>query len=571
MTFQDYNISIPANRKSGEVATICPQCSHTRKKKSDKCLGVNLDKRIWRCNHCGWSGFLKDEKVKKVYIKPEWHNRTALDDKLVKWFESRGIRQATLRRLMISQGVQWMPQVEKEMNVIEFNYFKNGELVNVKYRDGQKNFKLVKDAELVFYNLDAILDEDECVIVEGEMDCLSLVEAGIYNVVSVPNGANLNTNNLAYLDNCIDWIFKKKKVYLALDNDIAGRKLRDELAERIGIEKCVYIEFKDCKDANECLLKYGIEGIMECKNAAKEFPLEGVFTISDFRNAIEDMYEFGLDKGVNLDIEGFNLNIVKGYITTITGIPSHGKSDFVDNICIHLKLRAGWNGAFYSPENKPTELHFSKIARKLTGKSWEGEYRMSKGDIQDVMDYLEKSFWFIKPEKDFSLDTILNSVRLLKQRHGMDFFVIDAWNKLEHKYDNNETKHIGESMDKLAVFCEINNVHCFLIAHPKKMEKEKDGLAYKVPTLYDIAGSAHFYNKTDNGITVYRDFVNHKTSVYIQKVKFDHWGRVGVSEYSYRMDSGRYYAGDECDRRNWIWLQRERDDFKKIGNDDYLF
>lgn len=547
--YEKYNISIPNGKLTGEVVTLCPQCSHTRKKKTDKCLGVNLDKKVWRCNHCGWAGGLPTERDEKViYQKPKWSNLTKLSDAVVKWFENRGIRQATLEKMKVSEGLEWMPQIAKESNTIQFNYFKDSELINIKYRDGKKNFKLFKDAELIFYNLDSIKEAKEVYIVEGEIDCLSLISAGYEAVVSVPNGANTRKNNLKYIDNCIEY-FNDKNIHIAVDNDIAGRKLRQDIAERFGVERCDYIEFGSHKDANDCLKEEGIDGLMKhCSNPIK-FPLEGIFTISDISDSIDDMYINGLDRGVDLQIPNFNLNIVRGYITVITGIPSHGKSDWLDYICLNLKVKHDWKGAFYSPENKPTQLHFSKLARKLIGKHWDGKGRMSEMEKDLCKKYLDKSFWFLKPEKDFSLTSILNQVRQLQQRYGCDFFVIDAWNKLEHKHKDSQTDYIGRALDELSLFCEINNVHCFLVAHPTKIPKTNG--VYDVPTLYNISGSANFYNKADNGICVFRDFEQNKTIIYRQKIKFDHWGTEGQSEYSYDLDSKRYYC-EVKDTSNWI-------------------
>ena len=73
-----------------------------------------------------------------------------------------------------------MPQTGKTENVIKFNYFMGDQLINVKYRDGRKNFKLYKGAEKVFYNINSIIGYEYCVIVEGEMDVLALHEAGYY-------------------------------------------------------------------------------------------------------------------------------------------------------------------------------------------------------------------------------------------------------------------------------------------------------------------------------------------------------------------------------------------------------
>lgn len=550
MKYEDYGITLPNNKNAGEVQTTCPQCSETRKKKKDKCLSVQLDKQTWFCHHCGWKGYLKPDK-NIVYKLPEWKNKTDLNDLTVKWFETRKISQGTLQRAKVTDGMEWMPKAQKEILTIQFNYFRNGQLVNVKYRGKDKDFKLHKDAELIFYNLDAIKGVQDVFIVEGEMDALTFLEAGIQNVISVPNGATLTTNNLIYVNNCIDEL-QGKRFILALDNDTAGRSLRQALVDRLGVENCLYLEFEGCKDANEYLIKNDLNTFRKAVLQVKEFPLEGSFTITDISDDIYDLYENGLDKGVNTFIPDFNLRFVKGYITTITGIPSHGKSDFLDYICLSLHRQANWKGAFYSPENKPTQLHFSKMARKIMGKGWMGDNKMTWEEVAKVGTYLDREVWFIKPEKDFTLDSILKSVKQLKTRFGLDYFVIDAWNKLEHQYTDSETKYIGQSLDKLAMFCEIENIHCFIVAHPTKMRKEKDGQRYEMPTLYDISGSSNFYNKSDNGICVYRDFVTNKTIVSVLKVKFTHWGETGSSEYFYDIESGRYYTNDINRFEKWI-------------------
>lgn len=542
MDYRDFNIDIRSSKTSGEVECLCPQCSHTRKKKTEKCLSVNLDKQAWFCHHCGWKGKLLDKIEKVEYIKPEWKNKTDLSEKVVKWFEIRSISQNTLKEFKISEGLEWMPQTQKEENTIQFNYFRSGELVNVKYRTGAKHFKLHKGSELIFYNLDCVADHKEIIICEGEIDALSFAECGYKNAVSVPNGANINTNNLQYVDNCIELFENVETIYLATDNDIPGRKLRMELAERFGIERCKYLEFEQYKDCNDLLKASGKIGVDQCVQNAKDFPLEGVFTISDIDLEINDMYVNGLDHGKDTGMHDFDdhLRFVKGYITTITGVPGHGKSDFLDQLSLKLNIKHGWKFAFYSPENKPTRLHVSKLVRKIIGKKWFGENRLSVEDLEFSKQYLDGKFWFIKPEKDFTLDSILKSVKVLKKTKGIDCFIIDAWNKLEHKYGQSETKYIGESLDKIAIFCEENNVHCFLVAHPTKLQKNKDTGLFEIPNLYSIAGSANFYNKTDNGITVYRNYETEQTEVYIQKVKFSHWGKIGKCEFIYDLDSGRY-------------------------------
>lgn len=551
-TYADYNIILPSNKYTGEVAVVCPKCSADRKKQNLKPLSVNLDKGAWKCNHCGWTGGLPKENytppVQKVYTKPVWKNKTELSDKLIKWFESRKISQSTLIKMKVTEEMIWLPQIEKEANCVVFNYFRDGELINYKARDGAKNFALSKGAELIFYNLDSIIGAKEAYIIEGEIDVLSFIQAGIERegvaVLGVPNGANLKTNNFAYLDNCIHLFDKIEKIHIATDDDIAGRKLRAEIADRFGKEKCDYIEFKGKKDPNELLVAEGINGIIEACSNKKDFPIIGVFNVSDYSNDIDDMYHKGIDRGVGTGMKEFDdyLRFVRGWITTITGQPSSGKSDWVDQMALGLMKNHGWKFAFYSPENDPFPLHFSKLARKLIGKSWFGRNKINEFEKDLCKKFLEDKFWVIKPKLDFSLDSILESVEGLIRQKGIDCFVIDAWNRLDHKYSGaNEAKYVQESLMKLDSFCRNRNVHCFLIAHPTKLEPDKRTGDYPVVRMYNISGGAHFRNISANGISVHRDFKNETTEIYIQKVKFiPYWGKMGYVKMKYDVESGRF-------------------------------
>lgn len=557
MTYLDFGIELKTNQNTGEISCVCPKCSEDRKKKNIKCLSVNLDKKCWNCHHCGWTGGLPTERPiqERKYTKPVWKNNTKLSDKAVKWFESRGINQETLEYFKISEGLEYMPQHGKEMNTIQFNYFLAGELINIKYRTGSKDFKLYKDAELILYNADAILTATELILVEGEIDCLTLHQSGLKNVVSVPNGANLNKNNLQYLDSVSDILDRMTKIYIATDNDIAGRNLRHELANRIGIHKCFYIEFKDCKDANECYLKHGPLGIKESYEQAKPFPIEGIFTIEDYQDEVLDLYENGLDTGCKLKMPEIDdhISFVKGYLSVITGIPSHGKTSFLNEIIIRLSLFHGWKCAFYSPESKPTKLHISKLIRLLIGKHWDGPNRITREERDTAMAFLQNHILFVKPEKNYTLDSILDKVRLQILQRGLDCFVVDAWNRLEHKDSSNMSKYIGDSLNKISDFCEKYNVHGFIVAHPAKMRKQKDSMKYEIPTLYDISDSANFYNKADIGISVYRDFETDIVTIMVQKVKFEHWGKVDGIQTNYHLPSGRYTSVNALqDTRNWL-------------------
>src|SRR5688572_20983184 len=132
MTFSDFDIDVPRGRTTGQVKTICPQCSHSRKKKKDPCLSVNIDQGVWKCYNCNWTGSLH----KKQYVLPSWENKTSLSEKVVEWFLKRNISQHVLIKMQISEAEEFMPQAGEKRSVICFNYFREGKIVNVKYRDG---------------------------------------------------------------------------------------------------------------------------------------------------------------------------------------------------------------------------------------------------------------------------------------------------------------------------------------------------------------------------------------------------------------------------------------------------
>jgi twinkle protein len=249
----------------GNVKVVCPKCSDSRKHKSDPCLSVDVAEGIWNCHNCGWKGSIKTPK--KEYFRPMTELKT-LSDGVVKWFADRGISNQTLIRYKISEGLEYMPQVSEQRNTIHFNYYYNGELINIKYRTSDKHFKMVSGAQLIPYGIDVAIDnsDTELVIVEGEMDALSFYEAGIKNVISVPNGASKGSQKLEWLDE-VYHIFDGKRICLATDMDEAGIALRNELARRLGKSNCWIIELP-YKDANDTLINSGTAGLVECYNSA---------------------------------------------------------------------------------------------------------------------------------------------------------------------------------------------------------------------------------------------------------------------------------------------------------------
>ncbi len=170
------------NKWSGEVKTTCPKCAHQRKKKNDPSLGVNIDTGVWKCHHCGWSGSVNQ------YVRPEARPEVA-QPKIFEYFENRKITPNTVKHFRISESTEWMPQDQKEHKVICFNYFLDGELLNIKFKTSDKKFKMVKDAKKIPYNIDAIKNSPYLIVCEGEEETMVWHQSNLV-AISVPNGAS---------------------------------------------------------------------------------------------------------------------------------------------------------------------------------------------------------------------------------------------------------------------------------------------------------------------------------------------------------------------------------------------
>ena len=517
--------------EEGKKQGICPLCSHDRKPKNQKakCASYDWERGLGTCHNCNTTFQLHTYKRKgetvKVYERPKQEVIKPPDSKVVEWFKSRGISQKTLADLNVGEGSEYMPQTGKAENTIKFNYFIGGELINIKYRDGRKNFKLYKGAEKVFYNIDSIVGYDSCVIVEGEMDVLALHEAGITNAISVPNGATLNTNNLDYLDNCIDYFEDKEKVILAVDSDEAGQALQAELIRRLGSEVCYIATFDDCKDANEYLLKYDKQKLAERIEGSRPVPLENVTTFRDIEDEVTDFVRNGFKPGYQIGLENFDniFSTYTGQFITVTGIPSSGKSDFVDQMVIGYNKNYGWKTAFASPENVPTYLHAHKLMRKV----WQG--MPTAADIHGdrwnkIADHCNTNFFHIDMER-YTLESVLRKGAELVKRKGIKCLVIDPFNKVRDIDCKTEdvNRYTMEYLTKIEMFAKKYDVLVFVVAHPTKMYKDKDG-KIEEPTMYSIKGGGEWYDASYHGLLVHRDYENKTVKAKVLKVKFQNLG-----------------------------------------------
>lgn len=550
----------------------CPECSHDRKKKNVKCFGFDAEKGVGHCNHCDarFVEYRPFEKEKKTYKRPENVNLTQLSDKMLQYFIDRFVGQEALRKMQVSNSKQYFPQISKERNSIAFPYYRNGELINVKYRDAEKNFKLESGAELIWYNYDAISKHKEIIIVEGEIDALTFISEGYENVISVPNGAN--AVNMPYLESSLADLEKVEKFYIATDIDEKGLALRDELVRRLGQEKCFLCSFEQYKDINEYVCHKGRGSAKNVIANAKEIRIDDVFEAKDFYDEIEDLFKNGLKPGLKIGFKELDECITweTKRLAIVTGAPGSGKSELVDDILMRLNLLHDWKVAYYSPENFPVKIHYAKLHEKATGKKF-GQQYSSADEFYTALEYIHENYFWVAPPEDFSVDDILKKFEILVKRKGVKSCVIDPFNRIDKPSGGDKLDAIAQILIKLSNFAKKHDVLMILIAHPRKLQKDKDGM-YPIATMYDISGSADFWNMSDYGISVAREqdpetkkFQTFGT-ISIQKVKFKHLGKTDAIGYKYNYNNGRYESEnstvDIWDNSNWISKK-----YQSVGDD----
>jgi twinkle protein len=558
-TWGALGIDVPLGHR-GEHRTTCPLCSHERHKRWDKCLAVNTDKGTALCHHCGESFALKASRnaygtppPPKSYARPSYEpdGEGDLPPKPAAYLVSRGITPEVWRRYRVEY--RRGDFAGGSAMALCFPYFRDGEVINVKWRDARKQFRMEKGAELCLYGLDDIAP-DALVWVEGEFDKLACAVAGIASCVSVPNGAPpADARNLerhcSYLDADAARLEAVQRHVIATDADRPGQRLRDELVRRLGPEKCAIVQWPEgCKDANDVLVQHGPAALAACIAAARPVPIAGLLGVADLGDRIERLYDEGLKGGEHpgSDALARHYTVKPGQWSIVTGVPGHGKSALIDWIMVSLAERAGWRLAVCSPENQPLERHAAHLAELRARRPFGPgpQRRMTREELAEARDWLDGRFWFILPPDDeFTLDGVLSRAKAAVLRHGVRGVVIDPWNEIEHQRPAamTETEYISQCLTKVRNFARRHEVHVWIVAHPTKLVKDKDG-AYPVPTLYDVSGSAHWRNKADMGLVVWRDPADPDapTQVHVQKVRFRECGEVGMVNLYYDRATGRY-------------------------------
>ena len=567
-----------------QTRTLCPECSATRKAHNRKVRSLSIrreehpERIIYFCHHCSLNGIVTTEQqapthraptrrapspVREVAPPPKQVSGT-LSERARKYLKRRGVEGAAIK-LGVFSTKRWFRKVNGEVEGLAFPYRSDGGVEAVKYRCIDKKDFSCEGSPTSFWLAHRLSEGlKQILITEGELDALTFIESGFDSVVSVPNGASATVRSdtpppreedggFNYFWHSHEEINTCPRIVLALDGDGPGKILGEELARRVGKAKCWYLEWpKNCKDANDVLLRHGKEILVKLVKEALPWPVAGLYGAKHYEGSLLDIYTKGVGKGESTGIACVDelMTIVPGQVSVVTGVPSSGKSEFIDQIMVNLAVQSGWSSAVASFENPP-EFHLIKLLEKYIGKPFhQGDtQRMTEEEINESMTWINDHFVFIDQSdgEPCHLTSILERARAAVQRLGVRVLVIDPYNYItrEDQRGSNETDQISHMLTQVKNFAKGHDVHVFFVAHPAKLRRDDKGRS-PIPMGYDISGSAAWFSKADMGVTIDRND-DGSSDVHVWKCRFKWVGKQGVTTIKYDTVTGTYTEGVDWD------------------------
>jgi len=579
----------------GKEYSTCPKCSSTRKKNRLKCVVVNHTTQYANCHHCeaifslgtAKGNFNKQDYApaahthgEKVYAIPKMPPLPSeIDDSMQRMYnyfvQERKISIATLQAMQVHTQNVWIQGntceykgktiITKDgiQNCITFPYLRDNETVNAKYRSVTKAFRLEKGAELILYNFDVLFtDIKTLIITEGEIDCISFIECGITNVVSVPNGAAKNAN-LSYLDSAMDLLNQIDCFIIATDNDKAGELLAEELIRRLGREKCKRMVFSEgCKDPNEVLCKFGKDELIALTQKSTDIEIQGILSSEIVIKQALDLYLNGYPKVYPIKIQGFDdlFNFNLGEVTIFTGGANAGKTTFINECLQRLNFYHGFKCGILSWEQQPVGGHLGRILHKFYAKTFFepnkyqiGMEKMTREEFNVGSKYYTDNFKFFDCRGHiYNVNDICNIAKELVKKYGINLLYIDPFTHIDRSIKPrgvSDTDYISTIMVTLTNLAKELNIHIILVAHPAKQRTLKyiyqDAKGEEQAIFFggknDINGSVNFDNTADNIIAIGRHPENSRTLIFVEKIRYqDYVGKIGDCELIFDTETTRY-------------------------------
>lgn len=565
----------PEAALDGWACVLCPRCAPLEKDDIQTTLRVHPATGQFLCARCGWHGDARQTPGRGLAaptpFSPPWWRGDSSSIALTPLAKALGLSVDTLNSVEASIGRAWFPSSNQgpaawwPSVMMPVREVEAGAVVDVMAAaidpsaDPWSMIASTPGGAHVPWGWDEA-DPASIVFVDHPLDRLALLEAGLRSVVCLPPQLHPHSatgGDWSIMTRIEEKMSQVSRVVLALRNQASGHILEEEFARRVGRERCFRTRWTGLDTGTEIagawsvLRQHGRDALLDHVENASPYPVAGVHELTDVDDRFEVLYEFGLSRGVSTNWPSVDTHytVKPGQMTIVTGIPGHGKSSWLDALFVNIAQAHGWVFGLFSPENQPIERHYASLMEKLVGAPFsEGvRPRITPAQKNSAKGWLNAHFKVLLPDEEdgnWSIDGVLALAKTLVYRYGIRGLVIDPWNELDHTRAPNitETDHISASLTKIRRFARMNGVHVWVVAHPTKLEPKADG-KYPVPTPYMISGGAHWRNKADNAISIYRNVGEEDDDicdVHIQKIRFKEIGRVGRISLRCDVVCGRY-------------------------------
>lgn len=528
-----HRIKVRSYQPGHQEHVVCPACEggNTREKSLSVLIDQDGEGATWKCHRgtCasspGGARLYREQsprKSERVIKSPPPHVITNADkpDWLYAWFADRCIRAGIVDEYGVYARRHFFTKDLSNAEAIVFPVMISGKVVNRKYRG--REFKhpqsQEKDGVHALFGFDQCgPDPRELIWVEGEPDVMAIAECGRRAVTfkdGAPDERSVNHGRrFEALETHEKALKNVKSFILAGDNDVPGRILREELARRLGRHRCWLVSWPEgCKDANETLIKLGPDAVLKALDEAEPYPIDGIQAVK--RGTLRRFRDLPAPTVMStgmLPVDAVLKLPTEGRLIIVTGYPGSGKSSWVRAVMVHTAGTYARKWGVFTPEMQPWEQFVAECAEVRSGRVFwpvANYTQMSDDDLDEAEDWLSDKVTMIvcDTEKQApTLDWLIERGEALVIRNGMTDFWIDPWNQVDHKRPPgmSETEFIGEALQRLATFGLRFGCNVWVNVHPAKPQPTRDGKKGGPPGPYDCAGSAHWYNRADIGITVH--------------------------------------------------------------------
>jgi len=511
----------------------CPFCDST----SRAPFSIDPEEGYAKCHRCDWRGGLsmlkasqgdvvssldrQHQRSPKKIVSPPAHLIEELHEGFLK--EERHLASyCKARCLDISSIKKFKIGFDKSTSAVSFPYFKKGKPVSIKYKtkkhDGTKFITRWKSKDggktaSTLYNVDSLSGNETCYVVEGEEDCIVLVEAGLENVVSVPNGAQ------SCVGEFLNDIEPFRDIVICFDSDDAGRAGAEKLASALGPQRCRIVSLPNGiavpgqKDPAKDISDFARAGCLqmalaEIENTEGEAP-DSIKHISSFADDFRDSFLNGQrDRGASTGFPSLD-NLIggrrPGEITVISGNTGSGKSTFCLNTA--LNIASTGEAVLLGSFEQTIPAIMRKMAQMITGRWWS----MREDDVGKVMNeddlnrvvkvFSEMPLYVINVFGQMNTEEFMECVSFARRRLKVKTVILDHIHfMLKHERADSERIEIDNTMLSLKQMTIDKDLSCYVVAHPRKKQDENPVIG-----IEDFRGSSFISQVADNVLVVWRD------------------------------------------------------------------